>query len=131
MIAGHIDEDWQAIVPLIARHGHQKDRDETIDFLIDTGFTGFLSLSPEWVQKLDLSVIDIQRGMTADGRVSYFETVDVCILWHDQPRVIRAQVLDEPLIGTRLLRLHQTSLKWVTGERFELQSVPESSDHNE
>jgi clan AA aspartic protease len=103
MIRGHIDEDLQAIVPLDVLH---KTKTETIEFLVDTGFTGFLALPPPLVRKLGLSVIDIQRGMTADGRVGYFETVDVCILWHDQPKVLRAPVLDEPLIGTRLLKSH-------------------------
>lgn len=130
MIAGHIDEDWQAVVPLIALHSDPGGAADTIDFLVDTGFTGYLSLSPAWVHQLGLSVIDIQRGMTADGHVGYFETVDVCILWHDQPRIIRAQVLDEPLIGTRLLRSHQANLRWVAGARFELDRVSESSDRS-
>ncbi len=123
MIAGHIDEDWQAILPLIVQHRDPNEPAATIHFLIDTGFTGYLSLTRTWVHKLGLRVIDIQRGMTADGRVGYFETVDVWIIWHNELRVIRAQVLDEPLIGTRLLRSHQASLQWVAGAQFELHRV--------
>ena len=122
MISGHIDDDLQAIVPLVVLH---KGKTETIEFLVDTGFTGFLALPPSLVRKLGLSVIDIQRGMTADGRVGYFETVDVCILWHDQPKVLRAQVLDEPLIGTRLLRSHQSTVRWEAGATFKLNRIPE------
>ena len=77
MIAGNIDEDRQAIMPLVVQHRDPHEPAVTIDYLIDTGFTGYLSLSHSWVQKLRLRVIDIQRGMTADGRVGYFETVDV------------------------------------------------------
>ena len=123
MITGRVDTDWQAIVPLVAKHREPTKPDATIDFLIDTGFTGYLSLPPDWVQKLGLRVVDVQRGMTADGRVGYFETVDVGILWHGQPQLIRAQVLDEPLIGTRLLRSHQAHLRWVAGTTFELHRV--------
>ena len=122
MISGRIDEDWQAIVPLAVRH---QAHTETIDFLVDTGFTRFLALSPAWVRKLGLSVVDIQRGMTADGRVGYFDTVDICVLWHDQPRVFRAQVLDEPLIGTRLLRSHQLTVRWEVGAMFQLHRLLE------
>ena len=122
MISGHIDDDLQAIVPLVVLH---KAKTETIEFLVDTGFTGFLALPPSLVRTLGLSAIDIQRGMTADGRVGYFETIDVCILWHNQPKVLRAQVLDEPLIGTRLLRSHQSTMRWEAGATFELNRIPE------
>ena len=97
----------------------------TIDFLIDTGFTGFLSIPRLWVDRLGLSIVDVQRGITADGQTGYFETVDVTILWHDQPRTIRAQVLEEPLIGSRLLRSHQVHFRWIAGTTFELQHLTE------
>jgi len=79
MITGRIDADWQAIVPLVVQHRDPTQPTVTIDFMIDTGFTGFLSIPANWVDRLGLSVVDIQRGITADGRVGYFETVDVTI----------------------------------------------------
>ena len=117
MVVGHIDEDWQAIVPLVVT---QEGCNETLHFLIDTGFTGFLAVPRTWVEQLGLPVRDVQRGMTADGRVAYFETVDVTIVWHAEPRVIRAQVLEEPLIGTRLLRFNQATIRWESGSTFEI-----------
>lgn len=120
MILGHIDEELQAIVSLVVMH---KAKTETIEFLVDTGFTGFLAIPSSLVRTLELSVVDIQRGMTADGRVGYFEIVNVCVLWHDQPKIIQAQVLDEPMIGTRLLRSHQTTVRWEPGATFELNRI--------
>lgn len=123
MITGWIDSDCQAIVPLTVKHRDPSEPDTKIEFLIDTGFTGFLSIPPDYVDRLGLRAIDIQRGITADGRAVYFETVDVTILWHDEPRVIRAQVLEEPLIGTRLLRSHYSTLRWMPGDAFELHRI--------
>lgn len=121
MILGHIDENWQALVPLVVLH---KAKTETIEFLVDTSFTGFLAITPSLVQTLGLSVIDIQRGMTADGRVSFFDVVDVCVIWHDRPKIIRAQVLDEPFIGTRLLSGHDLQVRWEVGGEFRLSLIP-------
>ncbi|RLS51939.1 MAG: clan AA aspartic protease [Planctomycetota bacterium] len=120
MMTGWIDADCQAIVPLAVKHRGSFAPDASIEFLIDTGFTGYLSIPSAWVDRFGLSVIDIQRGITADGRAVYFETVDVTILWHDEPRVIRAQVLEEPLIGTRLLRSNQATIRWESGSTFEI-----------
>ena len=72
MITGRIDADWQAIVPLRVKHHDPAGSEAMIDFLIDTGFTGFLSIPPLWVDRLGLSVVDVQRGITADGRMGYF-----------------------------------------------------------
>ena len=120
MMTGRIDADCQAIVPLTVKHRNPAVPDVSIEFLIDTGFTGFLSIPTAWVERLGLRVIDIQRGITADGRAAYFETVDVTIIWHDEPRTIRAQVLEEPLIGTRLLRSNEATIRWEAGSTFEI-----------
>lgn len=117
MITGHIDENLEARVALQIVH---KDGGEDVEFLIDTGFNGYLAVSPSLVERLDLQLGAVQRGITADGRAGFFDTVEVKVIWHDQLRTLRAQVLDEPLIGTRLLDGNELTADWRMGGEFRI-----------
>ncbi len=117
MIAGYIDGNLEARIELPIVH-HKGT--EVISFLLDTGFNGYLAISPSLVESLDLPLDAVQRGITADGRAGFFDTVRVTVIWHDRPLVVRAQVLDEPLIGTRLLAGSELAVKWEAGATLDL-----------
>ena len=121
MIVGEIDANLEAKVTLSLIH---KERSLEVLFLVDSGFNGYLAVPQSVVAQLDLPLATVQRGATADGRVSYFDTVDVCVIWNDQPKFIRAQVLDEPLIGTRMLSGHDMQVRWEVGGIFRLSLIP-------
>lgn len=121
MIVGEIDANFEARVTLSLIH---KERSLDLQFLVDSGFNGYLAVPQSAVNQLSLPLATVQRGATADGRVSYFDTVDVGVIWDDQTKVIRAQVLDEPLIGTRMLRGHDLQARWEVGGNFRLSLIP-------
>ena len=120
MIVGEIDANLEARVTLSLVH---KERSLNVLFLVDSGFNGFLAVPQSVVSQLSLPLATVQKGVTADGRVSYFDTVDVCVIWGDRPKNIRAQVLDEPLIGTRLLSGHDMQARWEGGGEFRLSLI--------
>lgn len=122
MIEGRIDDHLEARItlPILTAGGR-----EEIEFLVDTGFNGFVAIPPSLVQRLQLEVGAVQTGVTADGRTGYFDTVSVEIMWHQTPLSLRAQVLDEPLIGTRLLRGNRLSANWVVDGPFRLSRIPQ------
>ena len=120
MIVGEIDDNLEARVTLSLVH---KERSLDVEFLVDTGFNGFLALPTSIVQQLGLPLATVQLGTTADGRVSYFDTVNVCVIWHDRPKFIRAQVLDEPMLGTRFLSGHDMQARWEVGGEFRLSLI--------
>ena len=97
---------------------------DPLDFLIDTGFNGHLAVSELIVRTLDLELKDIQTGITADGRSSDFDTVDLHVTWHGRTTVVRAQVLDEPLLGTRMLRGGELQAVWKSGSRVTINECP-------
>jgi hypothetical protein len=70
------------------------------------------------VSKLGLKLLDVQAGITADGRESFFDTVEITVLWHDEARTVQAQILDEALIGTRILRGSRIQADWVRDGTF-------------
>ena len=102
MIAGTVRDEIELIVPLELFDAVGKR--QKIEFVLDSGFTGFLSLSPALVRQLGLNSRGIQEGRLADGTVSYFRLVTVNVIWDGTPRTIEAQILGEPLIGTRMLK---------------------------
>ncbi len=121
MIVGEIDVNLEARVTLSLIHNEQH---LDVLFLVDSGFNGYLAVPQSIVSQLNLPLATVQRGMTADGRVSYFDTVEVCVMWDDQLRFLRAQVLDEPLIGTRMLSGHDLQARWEVGGQFRLSLIP-------
>lgn len=121
MIEGLIDKNLEARVRLPVHHAGET---QEIDFLVDTGFNGHLAVSESIVRTLDLELKDIQSGITADGRASDFDTVDLRVTWHGRTTVVRAQVLDEPLLGTRMLRGSELRAVWKSGSDFTINECP-------
>ncbi len=80
---------------------------------------GSVAIPMKLFGRLGMTLEDVQTGVTADGRAGYFDTVELTILWHDKPLLVQAQVLDEALIGTRLLRGNRLEADWVRdGEAY-------------
>ena len=112
MIVARVNDNFDAQVQLDLLHNGAI---HPVRFVVDTGFNGYLSVTNHFVQLLNLEVIDIQDGILADGRRDVFETVDIVVNWLDGPRKIRAQVLGEPMLGTRMLNGCQIHGIWKPG----------------
>lgn len=121
MIIGKIDENLEARIELQVISGEQT---HGVEFLVDTGFNGYLALPMSLVSRLELPLGEVQRGITADGRIGFFDTVRAQIIWHDQPLSLHAQVLDEPLIGARLLHGHELNAIWIPNGVIRLIKLP-------
>ena len=119
MIEGWIDSNLEAIIELDIQHDGAIHRQR---FLVDTGFNGFIAVPQSLVHKIGLKLLDVQADITADGRASYFDTVEITVLWHNEPHT-QAQILDEALIGTRLLRGSQVQADWVRDGIFLVQQI--------
>lgn len=121
MIVGQISgNNLEARVPLVVLN---KGKTITVDFLVDTGFSGHMAVPLSVVEALNLEYQDLQRGILADGKRSLFDTVDLCVYWNDRPVVVRAQVLGEPLIGTRMLSGHSIQAEWQQGGEIRLSKI--------
>ena len=118
MIVGRISgENLEARVPLELVN---KGKVIKVEFLVDTGFSGHLAVSESAVETLNLEYQELQRGILADGKKRLFDTVDLCVYWNEQPIILRAQVLGEPLIGTRMLNGHDIHADWKNGGEIRL-----------
>lgn len=107
MIVGQIDKNLEARIGIeVFAHGKLNE----VGCIIDTGFNGFLALPMTIVDGFELQLGVVQSGITADGRAGYFDTVID----------LQAQVLDEALIGTRLLRGLRLDADWLPGGEVRL-----------
>ena len=76
----------------------------SVSAVVDTGFTGALTLPEPIVSDLDLHRLDDQEIVLADGRKQSRPTCRAELLWHGQPITLRAYMMgNHPMIGTALL----------------------------
>lgn len=73
--------------------------------VVDTGFTGHLTLPPAIVEALGLPIIGSAESVLADGSLVLEDVCLASVLWHDSWRSARVLVADAtPLLGMALLR---------------------------
>ena len=123
MIVARVNDNFDAHVQLELLHNGTT---HSVRFVMDTGFNGYLSVTPQMVRSLNLEIIDVQDGVLADGRRDVFETVDIVVNGLDETRKIRAQVLGEPMLGTRMLNGCEIQCIWKSGSEITISkpSIP-------
>jgi len=77
------------------------------------GFNGYLAVTYDLVTALNLDLSDVQQGFMANGQHVQFLTALVSLDWHQQVRTVQAQIMDEPMIGVRLLQSSRMFCEWV------------------
>jgi clan AA aspartic protease len=81
-----------------------RGRQQEIEAVVDSGYTGWLTLSSSVIQALDLRWQTFGRGTLADGSVSHFDVYRAKVSWDAR---VRSAFVDEfdatPLEGMRLL----------------------------
>lgn len=113
MIRGKVTANREAIVHLTMVDANAEN--QIIEATIDTGFNGFLTLSPELVQKLGFPRLGRGRVILADGSDGIFEIYKASIVWNGEIKHIETDVLDaKPLVGMALLEGFLLQIKIVT-----------------
>jgi clan AA aspartic protease len=102
MISGLVISDEGRIRLKVKRH---RGREYEIDAVIDTGYTGSLTLPPSVVAALGLRWRSMDRFTLADGSECVFDVYTAQVVWDGRARkVLITEVDAEPLIGMRQLR---------------------------
>lgn len=123
MITGHVAAGQQAIIQVVLL-GPQ-GQEETIDAIIDTGFTGFLTLPLSQIARLGFpyeGVIDARLG---DGRAVEFDMFAGAVVWEGQVREgIVLAAYGSPLVGMALLRGSRVMLEVEDGGLVTIERLP-------
>jgi clan AA aspartic protease len=82
-----------------------RGRQQEIEAVVDTGYTGWLTLPPAVIGALNLPWQSFGSGILADGSVSLFDVYQAKVVWDGR---VRPVFVDEfaatPLVGMALLR---------------------------
>jgi clan AA aspartic protease len=123
MITGMVNANREAIIQLMALglQGHQQE----IEAVIDTGFSGFLTMPSLLVAALGLAWLCRQPGILANGRVEFFDVYVATVIWDGQPRTVEVEAADtEPLVGMSLLDGHTLRINVMSGGVVTITAFP-------
>ena len=121
MIEGVVNSAYEAVIPL-SLCGPAGQAQE-VEAVIDTGFTGFVTLPPSLVAELGLVFMGTSEATLADGSEVSFDAYDVTVLWEGQPRDVLIDEADTtPLVGMLLLDRHNLNIDVESGGRVLIQA---------
>ena len=119
MMEGVVTDSMEAVVRL--RLTGTNGREQNIDAVVDTGFTGTLTIPMSVVAALGLKKRGGTSAVLADGSSLKFGVYTLELLWNGIEREIAAYAVgDQPLIGMRLLHGHELFIDVESGGRVQI-----------
>jgi clan AA aspartic protease len=114
VLTGRINSQREAVVQLWLKG--PSGQVLQIEAIIDTGFTGFLSLPQSQVTRLGLIRQGRGEGVLADGTKTPFEVYEAIVLWRGEPRVVSVNAVEtDPLLGMEMLYGSEVAMQVVEG----------------
>jgi clan AA aspartic protease len=114
MIYGVVNLRREATLPLVV--GNTNKQQKVVDTVIDTGFSGFLSLPSSIITALDLPWSASDIVTLGDGSETLFDLYTTNVIWDGQYRDIYiAESETEPLLGMALLYGYRLQIDHIEG----------------
>ena len=121
MILGAVNDAYEAVISLTVQG--PSGQSSEVEAVIDTGFTGFLSLPSAMAAALALPFLTNESAFLADGSLVTFSVHDATVLWHGQAKRVYAHLADAtPLVGMRMLDRHNLNIDVEDGGRVAIQA---------
>jgi clan AA aspartic protease len=123
MIRGMVNIRLEAVVPLRVRG--PTGVDVVVDAVIDSGFTGSLTLPSTTVAALGLIRVSGGSAILADGSARPFDIYAAEVEWDGVWRgILVSAVGAEALLGMRLLAGHSLRIDVASGGVVEISAIP-------
>jgi clan AA aspartic protease len=116
----------QARKPLIrlticGSRGYQQE----IEAVVDTGYTGWLTLLPDMIAALNLRWQSFGRGLLADGSVRAFDVYQAKVVWDGRLRRVFVDEFDTTsLVGMALLRGYEYKMQVRARGKVTIKRLP-------
>jgi clan AA aspartic protease len=122
MIHGVVNLRREATLPLVVSNSNGQR--QVIDTVIDTGFSGFLSLPSAIVTTLDLPWSASDIVTLGDGSETLFDLYTATVIWDGQYREIYiAESETEPLLGMALLYGYRLQVDTIEGGSVKIEAL--------
>jgi clan AA aspartic protease len=123
MILGGVNANREATIQVvILGPGGEPHK---IEAIIDTGFTGFLTVPAALIQKLSLPWLCREPGVLADGSVENFDVHVATLMWNGERRTIEVDAVEsESLLGMGMLDRHSLLIEVEEGGRVAISPLP-------
>ena len=122
MIAGVVNSryEFRICVPVLSRDGAERG----IDAVLDTGFSGFLSLPRAVIDECGLTWRTFGRAVLADNRVETFDLYDAILMLDGRPKHIAVYAIEgTPLLGVNSFVDFSLRVRIQVGGRVELERL--------
>ncbi len=122
MMQGVVNESYEATLRLVV--GNTDLQRQAIDAVIDTGFTGFLTLPLSMLISLNLRAYRREQGILGDGSTCIFDVYRGLINWDGEFKRVDINAAETtPLVGMSLLYGYRMQLDAVEGGIVIIQSL--------
>jgi clan AA aspartic protease len=126
MMQGYVNIGYEAVISLVIKYNN---RLKSINAVIDTGFTGFLSLLQSIIDELELPWSYSDFATLGDGSETLFDVHDATIIWDGQFREIEINSANtDPLLGMKMLRGFRLQVDTVQGGVVTIEALPIASE---
>jgi len=95
---------------------------EEIRAVVDTGYTSYLTLPPDVIDRLGLIWQSSDKGLLADGSVCLYDVFDGVVVWDGVECEITIDQADaDPLVGMSLLRGYDLHVQVRSGGKVRIE----------
>jgi clan AA aspartic protease len=123
MISGTVNARHEIVIKLPVLNSAALEHE--IDAILDTGFTGSLTLPPSLIASLGLPWRSRSSAILANGKVQQFDIYAATVIWDGVPRQILIQAIDnEPLLGMVLLVGFDLRARVRFGGSAQIEAIP-------
>ncbi len=114
MIVGYVNSRREAIIQLAVLG--ERDQRQGVKAIIDTGYTGFLTLPSAVIATLELTWFMQEEGFLGDGSLCMFNVFEALVIWDGQVKPIEINESEtDPLVGMGLLEGYELNIQGCSG----------------
>ena len=122
MMQGFVNQNCEAIIRVAVGYGDSPK--QMIEAVIDTGFTGYLSLPMSVINRLGLPWYFRDTGTLGDGSEVIFDMYKANVIWDGEVKVIDVAASEaEPLVGMSLLHGFKIQIEATEGGIVRIESL--------
>ncbi|MDE2891841.1 MAG: clan AA aspartic protease [Chloroflexota bacterium] len=123
MIRGGVNDRLEAVLSVGV--GGAGGRQHSVEAVIDTGYSGFLTLPRALTQMLAFLRVGRGAATLADGSEARFDVYHAVVNWDGQPLATQVDQVDTtPLLGMAMLEQHELRTPVVEGGQVTVEPLP-------